>query len=36
MALHRAPVGAFAAGSAAGKAFAHLWQGVERKLTKLG
>lgn len=32
MAVRRAPVGAFAAGSPAGDAFAALWTGVERKL----
>jgi chromosome partitioning protein len=35
MAVRRKPVGAYAPGSAAGKAFAALWQGVERKLTSL-
>lgn len=34
MALHRAPVGAFAARSPAGQAFAGLWRGVEKKLSK--
>jgi chromosome partitioning protein len=36
MAVHRAPVGAFAGGSPAGQAFASLWRGVEKKLSKLG
>lgn len=35
MATRRAPVGAFAPASPAGKAFAELWKGVERKLAKL-
>ncbi len=35
MAIHRAPVGQFAARSPAGEAFARLWHGVEKKLTKL-
>ena len=35
MASHRLPVGAFAPQSPAGKAFAKLWRGVERKISKL-
>ncbi len=35
MSVRRMPVGAFAAGSPAGEAFASLWTGVERKLTRL-
>jgi chromosome partitioning protein len=34
MAVHRAPVGEFAASSPAGQAFAQLWRGVEKKLAK--
>jgi chromosome partitioning protein len=34
MAVHRAPVGSFAARSSAGEAFASLWRGVEKKLAK--
>ncbi len=34
MAVHRTPVGAFAAGSLAGQAFASLWTGIERKLAR--
>lgn len=32
MAIRRAPLGHFAHGSAAGQAFAQLWQGIERRL----
>jgi hypothetical protein len=32
MAVRRAPVGAFAARSAGGQAFAQLWQAIERRL----
>ncbi len=35
MAIHRAPVGEFAASSPASTAFASLWTGVERKLSRL-
>ena len=35
MTVRRLPVGAFAAKSAAGEAFAHLWTGVERKLARV-
>ena len=35
MTVHRLPVGEFAAKSPAGEAFARLWTGVERKLTRL-
>lgn len=35
MAVRRAPVGAFAPSSPAAELFSQLWQGVERKLTKL-
>lgn len=35
MASRRAPVGAFAPQSPAGQAFAKLWRGVERKISKL-
>ena len=35
MAVHRAPVGSFAASSLAGQSFSKLWKGVERKLTKV-
>jgi chromosome partitioning protein len=35
MSVRRLPVGAFAAGSPAGEAFASLWTGVERKLTRI-
>ncbi len=34
MAVHRAPVGQFAAASPAGHAFDQLWRGVEKKLAK--
>jgi chromosome partitioning protein len=34
MAARRAPIGAFAPSSPAGKAFAHLWTGIERKLAE--
>jgi chromosome partitioning protein len=34
MAIHRAAVGSFALSSAAGQAFATIWKGVERRLTK--
>jgi hypothetical protein len=34
MAARRAPIGAFAAASPAGKAFAQLWIGIERKLAE--
>lgn len=34
MAARRAPIGAFAAASPAGKAFAQLWTGIERKLAE--
>lgn len=34
MAARRAPIGAFAPASPAGKAFAHLWTGIERKLAE--
>ncbi len=36
MAVRRAPVGAFAAASPAGRAFDALWRGVEKKLAKRG
>jgi hypothetical protein len=35
MSVRRAPVGTFAASSPAGKAFARLWTGVERKLLRV-
>jgi chromosome partitioning protein len=35
MAVHRMPVGAFAAKSPAGEAFTRLWTGVERKLSRV-
>jgi chromosome partitioning protein len=35
MTVRRAPVGAFAASSPAGEAFARLWTGVERKLSRV-
>lgn len=35
MSVRRLPVGAFAASSPAGEAFASLWTGVERKLTRI-
>lgn len=35
MAVHRLPVGAFAAKSPAGEAFTKLWTGVERKLARI-
>jgi chromosome partitioning protein len=35
MSVRRMPVGAFAANSPAGEAFAGLWTGVERKLTRI-
>ena len=35
MTVRREPVGAFAAKSPAGEAFANLWTGVERKLTRI-
>jgi cellulose biosynthesis protein BcsQ len=34
MASRRAPIGAFAPSSPAGKAFSHLWTGIERKLAE--
>jgi chromosome partitioning protein len=36
MAVHRAPLGSFAARTAAGDAFGALWTGVERKLARVG
>ena len=35
MAVHRAPVGAFAGESAAGQAFTALWRGIEARLVRL-
>lgn len=35
MSMHRLPVGAYAAGSPAGLAFASLWTGVELKLSRI-
>jgi hypothetical protein len=35
MTVRRLPVGAFAASSPAGEAFAKLWTGVERKLSQV-
>lgn len=36
MAVHRAPVGAFAGSSPSGKAFAALWRGIEARLVRMG
>jgi chromosome partitioning protein len=35
MTVRREPVGAFAAGTAAGRAFSDLWTGIERKLSRI-
>ena len=36
IAVHRAPVGAFAGSSPSGKAFAALWRGIEARLVRMG